>query len=64
LGAIGGSHAQRDLFEQVYVDALRQVEQHEVHYFSFKQHSPEPSGTTNQKPTAIYGYQNLAAKAC
>ena len=64
LGAIGGSHAQRDLFEQVYVDALRHVEQHEVHYFSFKQHSPEPSGTTNQKPTAIYGYQNLAAKAC
>ncbi|HEY9748288.1 MAG TPA: tetratricopeptide repeat protein [Allocoleopsis sp.] len=63
LGAIGGSHAQRELFEQVYADAFRQAEQREVHYLTGKQHASDLVRNSHQKLTSIYNHQTLAAKA-
>ncbi|MBW4487653.1 MAG: tetratricopeptide repeat protein [Trichocoleus desertorum ATA4-8-CV12] len=64
LGAIGGSHAQRELFEQVYADALKQTEQaQDIHAFSQKQRSFQQNGTSRPRITSIHGHQSLTVKA-
>jgi hypothetical protein len=62
LSAIGGSHAQREMFGLVYADALQQAESTTVPSFSAKAQTVELNKASRQKLTAIYSHQSLSTR--
>jgi tetratricopeptide (TPR) repeat protein len=65
LQTIGGSHAQRDLFEQVYLNALLHAgQQQEASYLLEKRRSSRPRATSiHPRLVSIHANQNLIIKA-
>jgi hypothetical protein len=60
LWAIGGSHAQRDLFQQIYLDALLQAEQYQQAgtILAKRSRSQRDFTSYHQSPSLVHRHQN------